>query len=106
MKVKICGLTHPEDASYAAHLGADYIGLIFASPSKRRVSIPEAKKIAQAARQAGAQPVGVFLDATADEILSTCKETGLLIVQLGGASRQHLPLLQKHFSLLYAAHVG
>ena len=61
MKVKICGITHPDDAAMAARLGADYIGIVFAPQSKRYVSVPLAKEIAAAARQEGSEPVAIGL---------------------------------------------
>jgi phosphoribosylanthranilate isomerase len=44
-RIKICGLTEPEHAAYAADAGADFIGLIFAESSRRRVTIHQAKSI-------------------------------------------------------------
>ena len=55
-KVKICGITHPEDALYAALMGADYIGMIFAPASKRHVTVDEARPIALAAKKGGPGP--------------------------------------------------
>ena len=45
VKVKICGLTRPEEAAYLNEAGADYGGFVFYGPSKRNVSIPRALAI-------------------------------------------------------------
>ena len=47
-KVKICGLTRPEDAQAAAELGADAVGLVFYAKSKRCVDAAQAAEIAAA----------------------------------------------------------
>ncbi len=47
-RIKICGLTRPEDAEAAAAQGIDALGLIFYSPSPRAVSITRAAEIAAA----------------------------------------------------------
>ncbi|HJU49994.1 MAG TPA: phosphoribosylanthranilate isomerase [Pseudogulbenkiania sp.] len=44
-RVKICGITRPEDGVEAAHLGADAIGLVFYEKSPRNVSIEQARAI-------------------------------------------------------------
>jgi phosphoribosylanthranilate isomerase len=45
VRIKICGLTSPDQASLAANLGVDFIGLVFAERSRRRVTIHQAKSI-------------------------------------------------------------
>ena len=45
VRVKFCGVTRPEDASSAAMLGVDAIGLVFYSESPRAVDIAKAKEI-------------------------------------------------------------
>ena len=46
MRVKICGITRPEDATFAEQEGADAIGVVVCSEgSKRTVPLPRAKEI-------------------------------------------------------------
>lgn len=47
-RVKICGITRPDDAVEAARLGVDAIGLVFYDKSPRNVSIEQAQLICQA----------------------------------------------------------
>lgn len=81
-KVKICGLKEPQHVKAAVDAGADAIGFVFA-PSKRRVTINEAKELAK-----GIPPhvkkIGVFVDATAEELQQTYREVPLDFVQLHG----------------------
>ncbi|BAK76322.1 phosphoribosylanthranilate isomerase [Pseudogulbenkiania sp. NH8B] len=44
-RVKICGITRPEDGVEAARLGADAIGLVFYEKSPRNVSLEQARTI-------------------------------------------------------------
>lgn len=108
MKVKICGITHPEDAQYAARQGAAYIGMIFSERSRRRVSLEEAKKISESARECGAEPVGVFLEHTQEQIFCICEDVGIDVVQLHGseAKRALKELLRREYKIIYAVTVG
>lgn len=47
-RVKICGITRPEDGVEAARLGADAIGLVFYEKSPRNVSLEQARAIVRA----------------------------------------------------------
>lgn len=107
MKVKICGITHPDDAEYAVRFGADYIGMIFAEQSKRKISLSMAKRIVAISKNNGAEPVGVFVEQTADQIISICEATGINTVQLHGTISQNaLDTLLKDYSIIYAISVG
>jgi phosphoribosylanthranilate isomerase len=82
VKVKVCGITNPDDARVAADAGADAIGLVFAE-SPRRVSVERAREIA-AALPEGVLKVGVFVDAEPGEVLRIVREVGIDYVQLHG----------------------
>lgn len=82
-RIKICGITRAEDARLAASLGADYLGLVFA-PSPRRVD-PHA--IRDWVREVSAEYpkvrwVGVFVDASEDEIARVAELVDLDLVQV------------------------
>ena len=82
VKVKVCGITNPEDARAAATAGAAAIGLVFAE-SPRKVGIEEARDVA-AALPKDILKVGVFVDAEPDEVVRIAREVGLDYVQLHG----------------------
>eukprot|EP00976_Prorocentrum_cordatum_P105164 1194174-Prorocentrum_minimum.AAC.2 len=65
---KVCGVANPEDALFAAKNGADFIGMIIWPKSKRSIGVEIAKEVAAAAREGGAEPVGVFVSENADEL--------------------------------------
>lgn len=83
MRVKICGITRPEDAQTAEEAGADAIGLIFAAGSRRRITVARAREI-EAALGPFVTRVGVFTDAGADEVLDAVSGARLDVVQLHG----------------------
>ncbi len=82
-KVKVCGVTRPEDALLAADLGASYLGLNFFPASPRYVELPQAREIAAAV--AGRVPlVGVFVNCSPKEIAAIDAEVGLDFLQFSG----------------------
>jgi len=84
-RVKVCGLTNPEDAREAERAGATYGGLIFAKESPRSIDLGRARDIA---RGSGLDFVGVFADEAASTVASVAKELGLKAVQLHGDETQ------------------
>lgn len=70
-RIKCCGMTRVADAMFAAQLGVDAIGLVFAARSRRRLGVDAARRI-----RAGVPPfvtvVALFMDdadATVEEVI-------------------------------------
>lgn len=103
MKVKICGVTNPKDADFAASAGADYIGVNFSKKSKRKVTLTQAKEIYSAIQDKSTELVGVFVDETAEEILTICNETNINTIQLhGNRAREQIRYLRDVYTIFYA----
>ncbi|MGC8660083.1 MAG: phosphoribosylanthranilate isomerase [Desulfomonilaceae bacterium] len=83
VRVKICGITNVEDASFAAAMGADALGIIFA-PSPRQVSLDNAFEIIKSLPPF-VQTVGVFVDADIEEVIFFRNRLRLDLVQLSGS---------------------
>ena len=82
-RIKHCGITSLHDAQLAAEAGAWALGMIFWEGSPRRCDPAEAQVIGAALRRT-LNIVGVFVNATLDEIDATAQLTGLTHVQLHG----------------------
>ena len=89
MKVKICGVTSPEDAALACELGADLIGINLWPRSPRVVSVELARAVADAAR-GRALLVGVFVNEGPAKIAETAAAVKLDLVQLHGDEEPEL----------------
>lgn len=81
-RIKVCGITRPEDAVAAAEAGVDAIGLVFAE-SPRRVTPHQAREIV-AALPPFVEAVGVFVNSRASTMIKIAREVGLSTVQLHG----------------------
>lgn len=82
-QVKICGVIDPENAAAAVDLGADFLGFNFCARSPRYVSPAQACLIADAVR--GRVPlVGVFVNASREEIDAVAEKVGLDLLQFSG----------------------
>jgi phosphoribosylanthranilate isomerase len=83
VRVKICGITRPEDALAAVQLGANALGFVFWPNSPRLVSQSSARVIASSVPVLVAR-VGVFVNASAEEVRRVVDHVGLDVVQLHG----------------------
>lgn len=83
-KIKICGITRAVDAIKSIEFGADAIGLNFYKRSLRSVSVEQARAITQELDGIEVVKVGVFVNASANEILEIASQVGLDEIQLHG----------------------
>ena len=82
-RIKICGITTPEDALAAEKAGADAVGLNFFPGSKRHVSESDAIRIVDAL-PAHVARVGVFVNQHPNEVRGLAERFDLDWVQLHG----------------------
>jgi phosphoribosylanthranilate isomerase len=82
-RVKVCGITSPQDGLAAVRAGVDAIGLVFYPRSSRVVSLEEARAIAQALPPF-VSVVGLFLDAQMSEVQATLARVPLDLLQFHG----------------------
>ncbi len=81
-RLKICGLTTLADARFCAAAGADFLGFIQYDKSPRYIPPTEAAAIIEWLY--GCQSVGVFVNASADEVNRAVETAGFAYVQLHG----------------------
>lgn len=76
MRIKICGITVPEDVRFISSAGADAIGLNFFSKSPRYV---DPRKSAEILREFDPflAPVGVFVDTPMRQACAIAFQLGL-----------------------------
>ncbi|MDH3718295.1 MAG: phosphoribosylanthranilate isomerase [Planctomycetota bacterium] len=82
-RIKICGLTSIADARTVRHSGADAVGLNFYDQSRRFVDVTVAERIL-AELPGDIQRVGVFVNATDDEVCRIFDHLQLDLIQLHG----------------------
>lgn len=82
-RVKICGLTRTEDVRAAAEAGADAIGLVFYPPSPRYVT-PQQAATLMAAIPPFVTSVGLFVNASDEELLSALEVAPVSLLQFHG----------------------
>lgn len=83
LRVKICGITKPEQGQAIANLGATALGFICVSASPRYVT-PEQIRTIVKQLTVSVDRVGVLADATVEAICQIVTEANLNVVQLHG----------------------
>ncbi|WP_156842177.1 phosphoribosylanthranilate isomerase [Novosphingobium aquimarinum] len=82
--IKICGLTTPGAVDDVIVARADYAGFVFYPPSQRHLTINQAAALTRrAAGRVGR--VGLFVDATDEELRATTEAAGFEALQLQGS---------------------
>ena len=81
-KVKICGLRREEDVRYVNRYLPDFAGFVFAK-SKRKVTKETAKQLREQMDDR-ILAVGVFVNASLEEIRELCEEGIIQMIQLHG----------------------
>ena len=97
MRIKICGITTPEDAEQALALGADTVGCVFHAASTRYVTTEIAQHVRVAVGDAGTL-VGLFVDPTIDQVHAVLERVELDVLQFHG---QESPAFCEQFQRPY-----
>jgi phosphoribosylanthranilate isomerase len=84
MKVKVCGITQLEQLQALSEMDVNYAGFIFYPPSPRYVKRAGLTGADVKKAKVKLYKVGVFVDASYDEIMRNIDEYGLDMVQLHG----------------------
>ena len=82
-RIKICGLTRPEDVQAAVDAGADAIGLVFYPPSPRYVSLETAAELARTVPPF-VTIVGLFVNAAPEVVKETLAAAPIHMLQFHG----------------------
>lgn len=82
-RVKICGITRPQDGVAAARAGADAIGLVFYPPSPRFLSVERAREIRDALPPF-VQAVALFVNADAAQVAQVIGRVHPSLLQFHG----------------------
>jgi phosphoribosylanthranilate isomerase len=83
VKIKICGITNPDDAMAAVDAGADALGFVFHKASPRCVQ-PDVVRRIVASLPPFVLPVGVFVNEDLKVVRDVIDSCGLAVAQLHG----------------------
>lgn len=83
-RIKFCGFTRPADLALAVELGVDYVGLVFAPRSPRRLGVEQVRTL-RAVVPAEIGVVALLMDNPADEVRRIVEAVGPDILQFHGS---------------------
>jgi phosphoribosylanthranilate isomerase len=84
MRIKVCGMTRPEQVMQLDEMGVEFAGFIFYPKSPRYVFSHMSKEQLKKLKGQHINKVGVFVNTPADEVLQMVDSCGLYLVQLHG----------------------
>ncbi len=82
-RIKICGLTRSEDVLVSVKAGADALGFVFYPESPRYISPDKAKELVCLVPPF-VTTVGLFVNATKNEVADIARHTGISLLQFHG----------------------
>jgi phosphoribosylanthranilate isomerase len=82
-RIKLCGLSRPEDVQHAVALGADAVGFVFYDKSPRSVSVAQAVELTRRVPPL-VSSVGLFVNASADWVREVTSKVRLSLLQFHG----------------------
>lgn len=83
IRLKICGVTRPEDVAACVELGVDAIGINLWAGSRRGLTLAEATALVrELPARGGPERVGVFVNPEPDDVLRAHAALGLDLVQI------------------------
>lgn len=83
MKIKVCGMRHPDNIRSVAALPIDYAGFIFYPKSPRYVNALD-REVISGLQAKGIEPVALFVDARLEDVMAAMSGYGFRAVQLHG----------------------
>ncbi|MDR2809153.1 MAG: phosphoribosylanthranilate isomerase [Tannerellaceae bacterium] len=108
MIIKVCGMRHIDNIRRVAALKVDWLGFIFHPESQRYVNAEAGEALREEIQDAPFGKVGVFVHASAEEMIDTAIRYGLDYLQLHGNESPEVcrTLQQQGFSLIKAFSVA
>lgn len=83
-RIKICGLTRPEDVAAVNAARPDWCGFVIQCPKSRRSLTPDQVRALRRDLAPGIVPVGVFVDRPAEEVAALLNAGVVDVAQLHG----------------------
>lgn len=83
-RIKLCGLSRPQDIETANRLWVEYIGFVFAKGSRRYITPERAAELRKELKH-GTRAVGVFVDEPAETVAKLLADGVIDIAQLHGS---------------------